>query len=105
MPLEDAISQLQSWNLHVFMRRTAGKDSHERSSEILPSDVIFLEPPLAVICFNGSKIKEARVAAAHEGIAEMVVTIEYDNGGKLASPLDHCRRCAIDQRHAKTLAD
>jgi hypothetical protein len=47
MPLEDAISQLQSWNLHVFMRRTAGKDSHERSSEILPSDVIFLEPPLA----------------------------------------------------------
>ena len=45
--LGDAISQLQSWNLHVFMRRVAGKDSHEQSSEILPSDVIFLEPPLA----------------------------------------------------------
>lgn len=42
----DAISQLQSWNLHVFMRRVTSKESHERSSEILPSDVIFLEPPL-----------------------------------------------------------
>ena len=44
---EEAVSQLQSWNLHVFMRRVAGKDSHQRLSEILPSDVIFLEPPLA----------------------------------------------------------
>ncbi len=43
----DAVSQLQSWNLHVFMRRVAGKDSHEQSGEILPSDVIFLEPPLS----------------------------------------------------------
>ncbi len=43
----DAVSQLQSWNLHVFMRRVAGKDSHEQSGEILPSDVIFLEPPRA----------------------------------------------------------
>ena len=45
--VEEATSQLQSWNLHVFMRRTVGKDSQERSGEILPSDVIFLEPPLA----------------------------------------------------------
>ena len=47
MEMADAISQLQSWNLHVFMRRVAGKDSHQQSSQILPSDVIFLEPPLA----------------------------------------------------------
>tara|TARA_R110002072_G_scaffold64_8_gene400 strand:+ start:4212 stop:4481 length:270 start_codon:yes stop_codon:yes gene_type:complete len=46
VPVEEAVSQLQSWNLHVFMRRVAGKDSHEKLSAILPSDVIFLEPPL-----------------------------------------------------------
>jgi len=45
---EEAVSQLQSWNLHVFMRRVAGKDSHQQLSDVLPSDVIFLEPPLAV---------------------------------------------------------
>ncbi|MGK0395996.1 MAG: hypothetical protein ACJAYE_002015, partial [Candidatus Azotimanducaceae bacterium] len=45
---EEAVSQLQSWNLHVFMRRVAGKDSHQQLSSVLPSDVIFLEPPLAV---------------------------------------------------------
>lgn len=47
LPSDDAVSQLQSWNLHVFMRRVAGKDSHQQLSAILPSDVIFLEPPLA----------------------------------------------------------
>tara|TARA_R110002110_G_scaffold48326_1_gene144179 strand:+ start:918 stop:1148 length:231 start_codon:yes stop_codon:yes gene_type:complete len=46
-PEEQAVSNLQSWNLHVFMRRVTGKESHERTSEILPSDVIFLEPPSA----------------------------------------------------------
>ncbi len=42
---EDAVSSLQSWNLHVFMRAAArmGTGSHN----ILPSDVIFIEPPLA----------------------------------------------------------
>jgi len=45
--VDDAVSQLQSWNLHVFMRRVAGKDSHQRLSAVLPSDVIFLEPPMA----------------------------------------------------------
>ena len=45
LPTEEAVSQLQSWNLHVFMRRVAGKDSHQQLSAILPSDVIFLEPP------------------------------------------------------------
>lgn len=39
----DAVAQLQSWNLHVFMRaaRMGG------ANPILPSDVIFIEPPLA----------------------------------------------------------
>jgi len=46
-PEDQAVANLQSWNLHVFMRRVAGKDSHQRTSEILPSDVIFLEPPSA----------------------------------------------------------
>lgn len=35
------VSQLQSWNMHVFMRPTGS------GSQILPSDVIFLEAPLA----------------------------------------------------------
>lgn len=45
-PLEDAVSQLQSWNLHVFMRRSAAPDAPRAGNLILPSDVIFLEPPL-----------------------------------------------------------
>lgn len=46
-PLDEAVSNLQSWNLHVFMRRVTGKDSYRKMSQILPSDVVFLEPPLA----------------------------------------------------------
>ena len=38
---EAAVSQLQSWNLHVFMR-----PSLSANHAILPSDVIFLEAPL-----------------------------------------------------------
>lgn len=45
--INDAVSALQSWNLHVFMRRVASKTGHEQQGEILPSDVIFLEPPIA----------------------------------------------------------
>ncbi len=37
-----AVEQLQSWNFHVFMR-PAGANA----SPILPSDVIFIEPPQA----------------------------------------------------------
>ncbi len=33
------VSQLQSWNMHVFMRR------NDPAQPILPSDVIFLEAP------------------------------------------------------------
>ena len=41
-PQEDPaamVSQLQSWNMHVFMRPVA------TGNPILPSDVIFLEAP------------------------------------------------------------
>ena len=41
----EAVNLLQSWNLHVFMRPAAPADSSRRGNPILPSDVIFLEPP------------------------------------------------------------
>lgn len=49
-PQEDpatVASQLQSWNMHVFMRPAAAVGSPREGNPILPSDVIFLEPPLA----------------------------------------------------------
>jgi len=49
-PQEDpatVASQLQSWNMHVFMRPAAAAGSPREGNPILPSDVIFLEPPLA----------------------------------------------------------
>ena len=42
-----AISDLQSWNLHVFMRAPAPEGSPRAGNQILPSDVIFVEAPLA----------------------------------------------------------
>ncbi|MBT7335773.1 MAG: hypothetical protein HN856_15440 [Gammaproteobacteria bacterium] len=45
--LESAVSQLQSWNLHVFMRPAPPAGSPRAGNPILPSDIIFLEPPLA----------------------------------------------------------
>lgn len=47
MPEEDAVQLLQSVNLHVFMRPAAAADSPRAGNPILPSDVIFLEPPAA----------------------------------------------------------
>jgi len=44
---EEAVSRLQSWNLHVFMRPAAPAGSPRENNPILPSDVIFLEPPQA----------------------------------------------------------
>ena len=45
-PEAEAVAQLQSWNLHVFMRAASlGKG---QAHPFLPSDVIFLEPPLAL---------------------------------------------------------
>lgn len=42
----DACSQLQSWNLHVFMRPAAPEGSARAGNPILPSDVIFIEAPV-----------------------------------------------------------
>ena len=42
------VSELQSWNMHVFMRPSAPEGSPRQNNPILPSDVIFLEPPKAV---------------------------------------------------------
>ncbi len=46
-PAEAAVADLQSWNLHVFMRPGAPAGSPRAGNPILPSDVIFVEPPLA----------------------------------------------------------
>ncbi len=43
---DEAVGLLQSWNLHVFMRPAAPKASPRHGNPILPSDVIFVEPPL-----------------------------------------------------------
>ena len=42
----DAVSRLQSWNLHVYMRANARMGV--AGKPILPSDVIFVEPPLVI---------------------------------------------------------
>lgn len=42
-----AVSSLQSWNLHVFMRAVGAAGGVRGDNPILPSDVIFVEPPLA----------------------------------------------------------
>ena len=47
LPVAEAVSALQSWNLHVFMRPAAPADSPRAGNPILPSDVIFLEAPRA----------------------------------------------------------
>ncbi len=46
-PREAAVAQLQSWNLHVFARRVIDDATGEMGNPILPSDILFLEPPLA----------------------------------------------------------
>lgn len=46
-PEEEAVSKLQSWNLHVFMRSAGAAGGVRGSNPILPSDVIFIEPPRA----------------------------------------------------------
>ena len=47
MDEDKAMAGLQSWNLHVFMRAPAPEGSPRAGNPILPSDVIFIEPPLA----------------------------------------------------------
>lgn len=43
----EAVGLLQSWNLHVFMRRAVVPDADGQGNPVLPSDVIFIEPPAA----------------------------------------------------------
>ncbi|MBO6557120.1 MAG: hypothetical protein JJ934_07570 [Pseudomonadales bacterium] len=43
----EACGRLQSWNLHVFMRPAAPEGSPRAGNPILPSDIIFVEPPAA----------------------------------------------------------
>ena len=45
-PAEEAVAQLQSWNLHVFARRVIDDNTGQMGNPILPSDLLFLEPPL-----------------------------------------------------------
>jgi len=42
---EEAVGALQSWNLHVYRRARPPADSPRAGNVILPSDVIFVEPP------------------------------------------------------------
>jgi hypothetical protein len=42
---DEALGLLQSWNLHVFMR--AFMRMGNAANPLLPSDIIFVEPPLA----------------------------------------------------------
>ena len=46
LELADGISSLQSWNLHVFMRSSRAFGGPASANPILPSDVIFVEPPM-----------------------------------------------------------
>lgn len=55
---------------------------------------------------SGAHIKDARIAAAHEGIAELIVIIEYDNGGTSEVALDQIASHALLQScNADTLDD
>lgn len=53
-----------------------------------------------------AKIKHARVAAAHEGIAEMIVAIEYENGGVTEIYLDrHSAETLLSNTASTSLDD
>ncbi len=51
-------------------------------------------------------IRDVRVAAAHEGIAELVVSIEYENGGTVEVALDQMATSALmDSCNASSIED
>ena len=51
-------------------------------------------------------IRNVRVAAAHEGIAELVVSIEYENGGTTEVALDQMATSALmDSCNASSIED
>ncbi|MBZ6379824.1 hypothetical protein B5C34_13425 [Pacificimonas flava] len=37
---------------------------------------------------SGAVIREIEIAAAHDGVAELIVTLEFDNGGRSLVTLD-----------------
>ena len=55
---------------------------------------------------SAAVIKDARIAAAHEGIAELVVSIEYENGGTTEVALDQMATSALmDSCKASSIED
>ena len=51
-------------------------------------------------------IRDVRVAAAHDGIAELVVSIEYENGGTTEVALDQMATSALmDSCNASSIED
>jgi hypothetical protein len=51
-------------------------------------------------------IRDVRVSAAHEGIAELVVSIEYENGGTTEVALDQMATSALmDSCNASSIED
>lgn len=51
-------------------------------------------------------IRDVRMAAAHEGIAELVVSIEYENGGTAEVALDQMATSALmDSCNASSIED
>ena len=54
----------------------------------------------------GATIKSVRLAAAHEGIAELIVDIAFDNGGVTEVALDSfASQALMDACQAKTADD
>ena len=55
---------------------------------------------------SGAVIKSARVAAAHEGKAELIVNVSYENGSTTDVPLDQYASAALmESCQAATLDD
>jgi hypothetical protein len=55
---------------------------------------------------SNAHIRDARVAAAHEGIAELIVSIEYDNGGVTEVALDQMASHALlESCNAETIEE
>ncbi len=46
---------------------------------------------------SGAVICDARVVAAHDGVAELVVTLRHDNGGRSQITLDETAAAALLQ--------
>jgi len=44
---------------------------------------------------TGAVIDQARIAAAHEGVAELVVVLVHDNGGRSEVSLDQLASAAL----------